>query len=216
MVSAVDEGVGQILDKLDELNIAENTMVVFLSDNGGPEPHNGSDNGVLRGMKGDLFEGGIRVPFAMKWPGRIPAGEVYDNPIISLDIFATIIAQSPKKVELENPIDGINLIPYLNGEINSLPHDQLFWRKFDAKDYVIRQGDEKLLIQDGSNTMLFNLTDDISEENNTAPTNKDRVDKLYSNFQNWEKQLKAPVFMGLSQDKEYSDLRPDRFDSPAK
>ncbi|WP_167605744.1 sulfatase-like hydrolase/transferase [Maribellus sediminis] len=212
MVSAVDDGVGLILNKLEELNLEENTLVVFLSDNGGPENHNASDNGILRGQKGDLFEGGIRVPFAMKWRGTIPAGEVYENPIISLDIFATIIAQSGKKIPLKNEIDGVDLIPYLKGENNSQPHDQLFWRKFDAQDYAVRQGDDKLLIKADSKNMLFNLTDDISEENNLEEQRPDRVLQLTKEFQNWNRNMKDPIFMGLSQDKKYNELHPERFE----
>jgi arylsulfatase A-like enzyme len=94
MVSAVDDGVGRVLNELESLNLSENTLVAFLSDNGGPEKVNGSDNSVLRGRKGDLTEGGIRVPFAMQWPGTIPAGMIYVKPIISLDIFATIVGQN--------------------------------------------------------------------------------------------------------------------------
>ncbi|KJF43963.1 sulfatase-like hydrolase/transferase [Draconibacterium sediminis] len=212
MVSAVDDGVGLILNKLEELNLEENTLVVFLSDNGGPENHNASDNGILRGQKGDLFEGGIRVPFAMKWSGTIPAGEVYENPIISLDIFATIIAQSGKEIPLKNEIDGIDLIPYLKGENNSQPHDQLFWRKFDAQDYAVRQGDDKLLIKADSKNMLFNLTNDISEENNLEEQKPDRILQLTKEFQNWNRNMKDPIFMGLSQDKKYNELHPERFE----
>ncbi len=216
MVSAVDDGVGLILDKLDELNISENTIVVFLSDNGGPERANSSDNGILRGQKGDLFEGGIHVPFAMQWPGRLPAGSVYDNPVISLDIFATIIAQSSVPVKTKNPIDGVNLIPFLTGEKEGLPHEYLFWRKFDAKDYAVRNGDEKLLILKGENTMLFNLGKDISESDNISATFGKRVEILYSDFNNWQSEMKEPGFMGLMQDREYSELNPDRFTRPEK
>jgi arylsulfatase A-like enzyme len=92
MVSAVDDGVGEVLAKLRELGIEENTMMVFLSDNGGPTSDNASDNRPLRGGKGSLTEGGIRVPFAAQWPGRIPKGLVYQHPVISLDILATIAA----------------------------------------------------------------------------------------------------------------------------
>ena len=89
MVTSLDDGVGLILDKLVEKNISDNTIVVFFSDNGGVEWYNHSDNGILRGGKGEFFEGGIRVPFVMQWPNVIPAGLTYDKPIIALDIFAT-------------------------------------------------------------------------------------------------------------------------------
>ncbi len=110
MVSAVDDGVNNLLNVLDELKLTENTIVFFLSDNGGPLKDNASSNGMLRGKKGDLFEGGVRVPFAVQWPGQIPAGVKYDNPVISLDIFAT--AANLAGVKPKNPIDGVNLLPY--------------------------------------------------------------------------------------------------------
>ena len=90
MVSSMDDGIGLILDKLEEKKISDNTIVIFFSDNGGVESYNFSDNGVLRGIKGDFYEGGIRVPFAMQWPKKIKPGITYDNPIISLDVFATV------------------------------------------------------------------------------------------------------------------------------
>ena len=115
MVSAIDDGVGMLLDELEKLDLHENTMVVFLSDNGGPEPNNGSDNGPLRGRKGTLFEGGVRVPFAIQWPSKIKAGIRYDHPISSLDLFATFLAHTPKITKPKKPLDGVNLIPYING-----------------------------------------------------------------------------------------------------
>lgn len=216
MVSAVDDGVGRILDKLEELNLSENTMVVFLSDNGGPEHANASDNGILRGQKGDLFEGGIHVPFAIKWPAKLPAGMVYKNPVISLDIFTTIIAQSENPIKTKNPIDGVNLIPFLTGEKEGLPHEYLFWRKFDAKDYAVRNGDEKLLITKGENKMLFNLDTDISETTNMAADLEKRVKQLYADFNNWQSDITDPVFLGLRDDDLYNSTHPDRFKKPEK
>ena len=216
MVSAVDDGVGLIFKKLDEFNITDNTIVVFLSDNGGPEPHNGSDNGILRGVKGDLFEGGIHVPFAMKWPAKIPAGIVYNNPVISLDIFATTIAQTEKLVKTKNQLDGTNLIPFLTGEDNDAPHESLFWRKFDAKDYAVRMGDEKLFIEGGTKEMLFNLDKDISETTNLIESGKDNAERLNEKIKGWEQQVIDPIFMGLQQDGEYNVIHSDRFQRPSK
>ncbi|MCR8666487.1 sulfatase-like hydrolase/transferase [Aestuariibaculum sp. M13] len=212
MVSSVDDGVGLVLDQLDALNLTENTIVVFLSDNGGPEPHNGSDNGVLRGMKSDLFEGGVRVPFAMQWPGTIPAGMVYNKPVISLDIFGTIVNQTKKEIKTKNKIDGVDLIPFLLGSNKGLPHDFLFWSKFDEQIYATRHANgDKFLVKD-QDTMLFNLDVDISETENIAGTNPLALDSLARTFNNWNAKNIDPVFMGLFQDKEYSELHPDRFE----
>lgn len=216
MVSAVDDGVGLIFAKLKELNLDENTMVIFLSDNGGPENVNGSDNGPLRGQKGNLFEGGIRVPFAMSWPARLPAGAKYDHPVISLDIFATAIAQTKIPLKPENQIDGINLIPFIAGENNNAPHDFLFWRKFDAKDYVVRNNNDKLLIENAESGMLFDLEDDISESNNRIDADTNKATRLKNAIQNWEKQTIAPIFLGLSEDEEYNKQNPNRFKKPNK
>jgi len=216
MVSAIDDGVGRILAKLDELKLTENTIVVFLSDNGGPIKHNGSDNGILRGQKGDLFEGGIHVPFAMMWPAKLKAGKIYTKPVISLDIFASIIAQIKIPVKTKNPIDGVNLIPYLTGKNTKSPHQELFWRKFDNKDYAVRKGDQKLLIKNQSEQMMFDLNKDISEKNNLDKKKKKRVNDLFSDFNTWQSKMIAPRFLGLRQNALYNQQHSDRFKKPEK
>jgi len=216
MLSAVDDGVGMVLSTLKELNLEENTIVVFLSDNGGPENDNGSDNGILRGQKSELFEGGIRVPFAMSWPASIPAGMVYHNPVISLDIFATVIAQVKTPVITKNPLDGVNLIPFLSGEKRGSPHDVLFWRRFGPQEYpmeyAVRKGNEKLIVR--SDKMFFNLEQDISEQNNIISIQINQFDKLFKVFKNWELAMQKPKFKGLLQKDEYDAENPDRFKRP--
>ncbi|NQU54547.1 MAG: sulfatase-like hydrolase/transferase [Bacteroidetes bacterium] len=216
MVSAVDDGVGLVLAKLQELNLTENTIVVFLSDNGGPEKTNGSNNGVFRGQKGDVFEGGIRVPFAMQWPAKIPAGLVYDNPVISLDIFASVIAQTKTQVSTKNQLDGVNLIPYLSGKKEDAPHEYLFWRKFDAKDYAVRKGNDKMILKAGSEEMLFDLEQDISEEKNLSAKRKVQVNMLTGDLKKWESELLDPTFTGLMKDEEYNANHPERFKKQSK
>lgn len=216
MVSAVDDGVGLVLSKLEELKIMDNTIVVFLSDNGGPENDNGSDNGILRGQKSDLFEGGVRVPFAIQWPAKIKAGKVYNHPVISLDIFATIIAQAKTTVKTKNALDGVNLIPYITGEKNEAPHDYLFWRKFDAKNYAVRNANEKMVLKGGSEEMLFDLDQDVSEQNNLSTERKENSNRLSGDLRKWESELQNPTFLGLTQDKEYNAIHPDRFKRPTK
>lgn len=208
MVSSVDDGVGRVLDKLEELEIADNTIVVFLSDNGGPYKSNGSVNEPLREGKGSLYEGGIRVPFAMQWPAGVQAGQVYDNPVISLDIFATISALAG--VEPSKPLDGVNLIPYLTGEMEGAPHDHLFWRKFDSGAYAVRSGDLKWVSADGQKEEVVNLTDDIGEQSPLGERSSYRG--LLKSYEAWAAQMKDPVFLGLMQNAEYNKLHPDRFD----
>ena len=216
MVGAVDDGVGSILSKLNELNLTENTIVIFLSDNGGPERTNGSDNGVLRGGKSQLFEGGIRVPFAMQWPAKIPAGMIYEKPVISLDIFSSVIAQTSNRVKPKNQLDGVNLIPYLIGENDKSPHDYLYWRKFDEKKYAIRNGDEKLIVESEIHKMLFDLKNDIGEQNNQSNDRMERVVQLNKDLRKWESEMQGPAFLGLLKDKIYNEQHPERFKKQTK
>lgn len=214
MVSAIDDGVGKILKKLDELNLSENTMIFFLSDNGGPEIKNGSDNGILRGGKGDLLEGGIRVPFAVKWPKKIPKGEVYNDAIISLDIFSTIISQTEKTITPKNDLDGVNLIPYLIGKKTKPPHDYIFWRKFDRSNYALRNAAGDKIIIKNKKVKLFNLIDNIQEDPNLTKQNNVLSNELKKQFDNWNYQMIDPVFLGLLSDKLYNEKHPERFKKP--
>ncbi len=212
MVSAVDEGVGLLLNKLDSLQLSDNTIVVFLSDNGGPR-HITAVNKPLRGYKGNLLEGGIRVPFAIRWPDEIPGGLTYDHPVISLDIFATITGQQPPGFEISNSLDGVNLLPYLKGEKKKSPHDQLFWRKYGSKEMAIREGDYKLTNFTGSG-QIYHLENDIGEKENLFGDKKPLAKMLRGKHEKWLNQLIDPVFLGLSQDSIYNVLNPGRFDRP--
>jgi arylsulfatase A-like enzyme len=121
MVSAVDDGVGRVLAKLQELNLEDNTLVFFLSDNGGPSDSNASNNAPLRGKKSDVWEGGFRVPFALRYPAGIEAGTVFEKPVSSLDILATIADLTGAPIAPERPLDGVNLLPFLTGEKEGAP-----------------------------------------------------------------------------------------------
>ena len=210
MVSAVDDGVGLVLETLAKLNLEEETIICFISDNGGPERTNASNNDPLRGQKGNVFEGGIRVPFAMKWKSVIPAKTVYDHPVISLDIFATIVAQSMTPIKTDNKLDGVNLIPYITGEVQSAPHDYLFWRKFEQQKYALRHGSNKAIDSVGEK-MWFDLTTDIGEEINRYDENEMQYKDDWEKYEEWNSQLKDPVFMGLRQNKDYDLTHPNRF-----
>ncbi|QBY04255.1 N-acetylgalactosamine 6-sulfate sulfatase [Thalassotalea sp. HSM 43] len=199
MISAVDDGVGRILDTLEQQGIDDNTLVIFLSDNGGPETKNGSDNGLLRGAKGDYFEGGIHVPFAMRWPGTIPQGQVYEHPISSLDIMATFAGITNAPIAKDKPLDGVNLLPYLTGEDKSAPHDILFWRNFDKGILAARQGKDKtILFKRKDQKHLYDLDNDLSETTNLYKSNTDTFDKQNEEMQEWESELaEKPAFKGL-------------------
>lgn len=196
MVSAVDDGVGRLLDKLESLNLDKNTLVYFLSDNGGPEKDNSSDNGVLREGKSSIYEGGYRVPFAMQWKGTVKP-RVYGNPISSLDIFATIAALSKSPIKKDRPLDGVNIIPFITGKNNALPHETIYLRKFDEKGYSVRHKDLKLVLKKDGVPQLYDLTKDIGEQNDIAQQYPDEVKKLESIRKKWDSQLIDPIFKGL-------------------
>ena len=201
MVSAVDDGVGRLLDKLESLQLDKNTLVYFLSDNGGPEKSNGSDNGVLREGKSSIYEGGYRVPFVMQWKGTVKPG-VYDNPVSSLDIFATIAALSKSPVKKDHSLDGVNLIPFITGKNKGLPHETIYLRKFDEKGYSVRYKDLKLVLKKDGERQLYNLKEDIGEQNNIAKEYPKEVEKLDKIRKEWDSQLIDPVFEGLIKSKE--------------
>ena len=213
MVSSIDDGVGKVLNKLEELEIEENTIVVFLSDNGGPENRNASDNGPLRGQKGNLTEGGIHVPFVMSWPGTIPSGIEYEHPVISLDIFGTMAGIHMDKIQFKNPIDGVNLLPFVTGKSLSPAHDQLFWRKFDQQRSAIRMGREKIISYPDS-TLFFDLDEDLSEQNNLWEPGSPGVDRLEKIQSAWSEELMDPIFLGLNQNNLYDEQHPNRFKRP--
>ncbi len=213
MVSAVDDGVGLVLEQLDQLQLRQNTMVVFLSDNGGPDHRNGSSNLPLRGRKGLLFEGGIRVPFTISWPGRIPAGHTYDHPVIALDLFPTILEQSVTEAGLEKPLDGVNLIPYLTGEDTGVPHEQLFWHLEHRKELAVRRGNDKLILTP-SDTLLYDLSRDLGEQINLAAEKSDMVTELTLLLDDWLAGMQEPAFLGLLEDSLYNTLHPNRFERP--
>lgn len=198
MVSAIDDGVGMILEKIKTNKIDQNTIIIFLSDNGGPID-NGSSNGNLNGKKGTLLEGGIRVPFAMKWTGVIPEGMIYEKPVISLDILPTILGQIETGNKPKHTLDGVNLMPYLLKGKKSAPHKILFWRNYDLKNYAAISADGKKLWMKGDSVLLFDLQKDVGENKNIVDENSHVVNKMKKQVHQWEKALKLPAFYGLSQ-----------------
>ena len=210
MVSSMDDGIGLILDKLEEKKIKDNTIVIFFSDNGGVEWYNFSDNGVLRGIKGDFFEGGIRVPFTMQWPKKIKPGITYDKPIIALDVFATVASAASAQKYIKNDIDGVDLLPYLTGDKFGLPHEYLYWQNPDKDIDVVRDERYKYL-RIKNDEYIFDLKNDISEETNIINSSKPIYNRLKSQFKEWEKGMIDPVFMDLGMGKEYNKLNPDRW-----
>lgn len=207
MVSAMDDGVGRVLDKLKETGQMDNTIIIFLSDNGGPVSDNGSNNAPLRGQKGSVFEGGIRVPFAMQWTGKIPANLTYDKPIIALDIFSTVLANIQGATKPKNPLDGTDLLPYLTTKTNKAPHDFLFWRMYDRGNYAIITKEEKKMVVLKDSLYLYDLKKEINEKTNIIDNEKTLADELGKARTTWEKGMIAPTFLGLTQAEEYKKLK---------
>ena len=182
MVSAMDDQIGRILETLDERGDRQNTLIAFLSDNGGPENSNASDNGPLRGQKGDVFDGGIHVPFVMRWPDALPAGVVFELPVISIDVSQTAL-EVAGAATAANP-DGVNVVPYVRGEKTTPPHEALFWRTGQDVKQAVRRGDDKLVVLDGQPS-LYDLAQDIEESIDLAPIQGETTKELTALFDLW-------------------------------
>jgi arylsulfatase A-like enzyme len=196
MTSAMDDAVGRVLAKLREAKLEENTLVFYVSDNGGP-PVNASNNQPLRGNKAQTLEGGIRVPYFVKWPAKLPAGKTYDRPVIQLDIAATALAAAGVEVSADAKLDGVNLLPHLTGQKDGLPHEALYWRF--GPQMAIRKGDWKLVRHIGSpEKELYNLADDIGERNNLAQSQSEKFKELQAAWDAWNAQLKEPLWQAPS------------------
>jgi len=202
MVHEMDEGIGQLLAKLDELELSEDTVVWFLSDNGGMRAT--SDNRPLRGTKGVAYEGGIRVPMFVKWPGKTPAGEVLEAPISSLDITATSIAMAGGDPEGDG-LHGKDIRPYLTGQSTDAPHEVLFWNtaRNANPQGVIRVGDFKLIISN-KKVELYNLKDDLGETKNLAASYPEKVEAMKARWMEWDKD-KAPALWKGGLNIQYAD-----------
>lgn len=194
MNSAMDDGVGRVLDKLRELKLEEDTLIFFISDNGGPTGQTTSANTPLRGFKGQVWEGGIRIPFMMQWKGRLPAGKVIDRPVISLDVHPTALIAAGGQLPTSKPLDGVNLIPFLTEKSASIPHDRLFWRF--GKQWAVRMGDWKLENHGTGEPELYDLTKDIGETTDLAAKEPDKLKELRAAFDNWNSLLVAPRWAG--------------------
>ncbi|MCI0460561.1 MAG: sulfatase [Gemmataceae bacterium] len=182
MLERVDRGVGMILDALDKNGVAENTLVIFSSDNGG---YRLSDNGPLFHHKATLWEGGVRVPCLMRWPARLPKGQVISQMGITMDLTATILTAAGAELPKERKLDGIDLMPILTGKQKEVERT-FFWRidRSDRKQNAVRQGRWKYL-KDGAIEMLFDLQEDISERRNLGYRHPEIVERLRRLHAEW-------------------------------
>jgi arylsulfatase A-like enzyme len=192
MVSALDDGIGGITGALKEAGVEDNTLVVFLSDNGCEIFAGICACQPLRGTKFTEFEGGVRVPFLMRWPSRLKSGTVYKEPISSLDIFPTAIAAAGGKLMTDRVYDGVDLMPYLKGHRKS-PHPELYWMR--RPHVAVSDGEWKLWYSEtGQFHYLFNLKDDPNETNNLYKQEPEKVAELKAKLDDWRAQMTAPAW----------------------
>ena len=216
MLLAMDRSIGRVLKRLDRHGIADNTIVIFLNDNGGGEStkrygghsRNYANNLPLRGYKFDLFEGGVRVPMIVRWPGQAPAGKVYGEMVSSTDVYPTLLAAAGPQLPRGQSTDGVDLLPFINGKNKSKPHEWLCWQNRSwlprkkggfvtptpkVHNSAIRKGNWKLVRLNekiGSGTpppawQLYDLEKDIGERKNVADQNEDVVNELNAHFDSW-------------------------------
>lgn len=191
MIKNLDDAVGRINETIKSSGLEKNTLVIFLSDNGGALYTMATDNAPLKGGKMTHFEGGINVPFSMKLPGVIDSNSSYSNPVVASDIFGTITSLIGISNSTDRPYDCVDLLPYVLKEKEGSPHESIFWRA----DYLrsIRKGDWKL-IEDrlGGQKVLYNLANDKYEKNNVYKLNEVLANELTQTLDNWENECQKP------------------------
>ena len=193
MLSELDDAVGTVLATLRDRKLEEKTLIVFISDNGGPTAELTSQNTPLRGGKGQLYEGGIRVPFMMRWKGMLPSARVFDSPVISLDATATILAAAG--VAAPPDADGIDLRPLITAE-GAPPSRTFYWRY--GRNVAIRHGDLKLVRQAAPQKQgafeLYDLSADVSEKTDLTAARPADVARLKAELEKLDATMKPPIW----------------------
>ena len=194
---ALDRGVGRVLDTLKANGLEDNTLVFFTSDNGGAHYLGLPDiNRPFRGWKLTFFEGGIHVPFFVKWPAGLPRGKIYSKPVAQVDIFATAAAAAGVPLPKDRVIDGVDLVPFVAEDRPDRPHERMFWRSGHYRAVIV--GDWKLHVTQRPKKMwLFNLANDPTEQVNLAPSEPAKVKELLSVLNEMNAQMKKPIWMNL-------------------
>ncbi|QDT68249.1 Arylsulfatase [Planctomycetes bacterium MalM25] len=196
MVAAMDAGIGRVLDALKQRGELDNTLIFFLSDNGGRKEH--ATNYPYRGHKGMLFEGGIRVPFCVAWPQGIEGARRYGEAVSAIDIFPSILAATGCD-QPDLALDGVNLLPYLRGEVAGAPHEDLYWRYACGEDtygYAVRSADLKLVYSVYKERhLLFDLAADPWEQNNLFDSRKQDAERLLTKYEQWRNSVIDPLWL---------------------
>ena len=213
MIASVDESVGRILAKLDELELAEKTLVIFSSDNGGVGGYRRAglakdgitDNAPLKGGKGMLAEGGVRVPYIFRWKGAIESSRTEETPIISVDLYPTLLELAGAAAPVDQSLDGVSYAGLLTGETQALERDAIYWHfpgylgagpgQWRTRPVgAVRSGDWKLVewFEDGK-LELYNLNDDIAEQRDLATDEPEKVRELHKKLVAWRESVAAPM-----------------------
>ncbi|MEE2676021.1 MAG: sulfatase-like hydrolase/transferase [Planctomycetota bacterium] len=191
MIKHLDAGVGMIVNRLKKHAIFDNTLLVFLTDNGGSNAMH-ANNSPLRGYKQMDYEGGIHVPFIVSWPAQLRGGQKCHVPMWSIDLFATALDASGLPMPTDNPLDGKSILPVLKGETESL-HDEMYWSSGGIKGkWAIRSGPWKL-VSEKARTELFNLEKDLSETTDLALKYPQVVSKLTKKYYAWLDEMAEPL-----------------------
>jgi arylsulfatase A-like enzyme len=209
MMSAMDDNIGRVIQALKDSGQYENTLVTFISDNGGPTMNgvtvNGSSNGPLRGSKRTTLEGGIRVPFVVSWPARLKPS-VYQPMVSQLDLHATALAAAGVPAKPAWKLEGVDLLPYLAGENQASPHDALYWRF--GEQMAVRVGDWKLVRYDTtadlpagkgkkapvSSVKLYDLANDLHEDKDLSAERPEKVKELQARWDEWNQANVKPLW----------------------
>jgi arylsulfatase A-like enzyme len=191
MTVAMDDNIGKVIGKVRESGLENDTLVFFLSDNGSPTYNHSGSNDPLNGSKCTLYEGGFRIPFAVKWPGKAPAGKVDHRVVSSLDIVPTLLAAAGLRAPADRELDGVDLIPYLARGNTKAPHEILFFR--NGPNSAVRKGNWKL-IQIGDSSRLYDLAKDLGEKTNVAAAHPEVVKELRAAWGAWNAEMVAPLW----------------------
>ena len=206
MIHALDDAIGILMEKMKALDLEENTLIFFISDNGGATYTGATDNGPYKGGKLTMFEGGVNVPFIMKWNGRIPEGVKYSHPVSSMDIFMTSAEAAECPLPGDRIYDGVNLLPYLTGKKQGVPHDVFYWKADHIE--AMRRGNWKFLMSTRDKWIeLYNIAEDKYEHYDLNDVHPDTLKVLRQEFDLWKNELKPPLWPRLMDHKFVIDGR---------
>jgi len=198
MIRSLDRSVGRVLEALRDNGLEDDTIVFFTSDNGGPGYIGLPDvNRPFRGWKISFFEGGIHVPYFVRWPGRLPAGARYEAPVHGFDIYATAAAAAGVAVPGDREIDGVDLVPYVRGERTGVPHRELFWRSGHYQTALVDGWKLQRNERSGGGPWLFDLNTDPTEQTNLAQSEPQKMAAVQARLDAWNAEQAAPLWPSL-------------------